>query len=86
MARRNPLAMLVGIAAVAGALAQHVAAVRLPARRRELTDAEAETLYVGRSRVAEHLAVRWPDLTNEDLARIANSWPANLRLDPVRKQ
>lgn len=80
MARRNPLAMLVGIAAVAAALAQHVAVVRTergPLRiRRRLTKAEARRLDQVRDHLRQDLPNSFPGLDPEDAARIAMAYPA----------
>lgn len=85
--RRNPLAALVGIAAVAGALASVVREYRaaVPASpapagpvalRRELHPDEAAALRSARAAAANTIHAYWSGLATEDVARLAMAWPA----------
>lgn len=84
--RRNPLAALVGIAAVAAALASHVAQVRAergPMRvRRRLTKAEVANLTRVRDAMRESIPTAFPGLDPEDAARIAMAYPAEWAFSP----
>lgn len=91
MARRNPLAMLLGVAAVAAELARVVREARPQSRpepltlRRALTDQEVLDLRLGRRRAERLVAAEWC-LTPEDAARVAMAWPALTPLVSLRLQ
>jgi hypothetical protein len=82
MARRNPLAALVGLAAVAAELARVVREARPQSRpearplRRALTEQEALDLRLTRKRMARSVDICWPALDPEEAARVAMAWPA----------
>lgn len=91
MARRNPLAALVGLAAVAGALAAVVRESRAPRRgpadepgvvRRPLAEAEVIGLAQVRAAAGVELDTHWPGLDREDAARIAMAYPAEWAFSP----
>lgn len=89
MAReRNPLAMLVGVAAVAAALAGHVARARgqrTPLRiRRRLTRSETLRLDEARDCIRRDLPTSFPGLDPEDAARVAMAYPAGWAFSPEK--
>lgn len=80
MARRNPLAMLVGLAAVATEMARVVREVRLAAApkavRRALTEQAVLDLRLARARMRRSVDLCWPALDPEEPARVAMAWLA----------
>ncbi|MGW9821921.1 hypothetical protein ACUXK4_004510 [Methylorubrum extorquens] len=81
MARRNPLAMLIGTLAVAAEMARVVREAKpAPAAaplRRALTEQEALDLRLARKAFRRSVDLCWPALDPEDAARVAMAWPAN---------